>query len=266
MPDRDYYTSPDARSQEIRQEYLLHVEKMFALVNYDADSAKKAAEKIMAIETRLANASMTRLERRDPQKTYNKTDFQKLAQSAKNFDWQLYFHQIGLQSPGDINVQQPVFFAEIDRIIAGVPVQDWKIYLKWNIVNETAPYLNSAIVKQNFHFYGQILSGTKAMRPRWKRVLIATSDNLPEAVGQLYVEKYFPPEAKARMAELVNNLKLVLYDRISNLDWMSDMTKKKAHEKLQAMNVKIGYPEKWIDYSTLQIDRESFTFVCTPTG
>lgn len=258
LPDRDYYISDDNRSKEIRKEYVKHIAKMFRLLGDDADKAGAESKTVMNIETQLAKASMTRLERRDPHKTYNKMSLKNLQRLSHNIDWADYFKNIGLENVGDINVGQPHFFKEISKMIKTVGVDDWKTYLRWNLINRSANYLSTDFVKEDFAFYGAFLSGQKVMKPRWKRVLSATNGALGEAVGQLYVKKYFPPEAKKRMLNLVMNLKSVLRSRIQKLDWMSESTKKQALKKLDAMNVKIGYPDKWIDYSKLEIKRDSY--------
>ncbi|MFZ0391632.1 MAG: M13 family metallopeptidase [Calditrichia bacterium] len=258
LPDRDYYLEDNPRLVEIRKEYRQHLVNMFKLIGDDEIAAEKHAVTVMDVETRLAKASMTRLEQRDPQATYNPMTVQELDKSSSNLNWQNYFSTVGLKEPGTINVAQPGFFKELDVMIADVPVKDWQTYLKWQILSSTAPYLSSDIVNENFHFYGQVLSGKEKMRPRWKRVLKVTSGELGDAVGQIYVKEYFPPEAKKRALELVNNLKAAFRERIENLEWMSPETKEKALAKLDAFRTKIGYPDKWIDYSSLEITRDSY--------
>ncbi|MCK5739253.1 M13 family peptidase, partial [bacterium] len=258
MPDRDYYLGEDARSKTLRAEYLDHLSKMFILMGEDTVIAAEAADAVMALETRLATASMTRLERRDPHKTYHKMVLKELERWTPGFAFNRYFDSIGFAEPGEINVRQPDFFVEVSRVLRDVPVKDWKKYLSWNIINNTAAYLSSDFVNQDFAFYGKALSGRKIVRPRWKRVLGATTGTLGEMVGQLYVEKYFPAEAKARMLKLVGNLKVSLGEHIANVDWMTDQTKEKAAEKLDVMRVKVGYPDKWIDYASLSVTRDSY--------
>lgn len=258
LTDRDYYLADDGRSKEIRAEYIKHVVKMLQLAGQDAESAAKDADTIMKFETRLAAASNTRLENRNPVNTFNKMDVATLQKTAPGFDWQTYFPAVGLNEPGDVNVAQPKFFAEIATMLQDTDTETWKTYLRWNLLNNVADYVSSDFVNQNFNFYGAFLSGTKTIQSRWKRMLQMTNGVLGEAVGQLYVEKYFPPQAKTRMLELVNNLKYALGEHIKNVDWMSDETRQKALAKLEKMNVKIGYPDKWIDYSTLEMNRDSF--------
>lgn len=258
LPDRDYYLKDDENSKKIRAAYITHLNNMFKLLGETPDQAAKSAESIMKIETALAKVSRTRVELRDPVKNYNKMTLDQVKKDCSEFNWDVYFTGIGLSNPGDINVGQPDFFAGMNKVFKETKMDDWKPYLKHNLVTSVAPYLSSAFVDENFSFYGKVLSGTKQQEDRWKRVLKTTSGELGEAVGQIYVEKYFPPEAKERMKNLVNNLKLALKDRIQNLKWMSDETKGKALHKLEKMGVKIGYPDKWRDYSGLNITRDSY--------
>ncbi len=258
MPDRDYYLKIDPHSKKIREEYVKFATKIFQLMGEDTVKAAASAQIIMKLETQLAKASMSRLERRDPNKTYHKMSLKKLQRLSKGINWKVYFTDLGLPDPGDINVAQPEFFKEIGQMFKTVPLDNWRIYLSWNLIRNAADYLSSPFVNASFEFYGKVLSGREAERPRWKRVISATNRAMSQALGQLYVEKYFPPEAKARMLKLVMNLKKAFAERIQNLTWMSDVTKKKALAKLEAMNVKIGYPDKWRDYSKLEIKRDSY--------
>jgi putative endopeptidase len=258
LPDRDYYLSDDDRSKEIRTEYVKHIGKTFDLAGFKKEQIDKDAETVMAIETKLAQASSTRLELRDPIKNYNKMDLAGLIKMAPQFDWALYFTTVGLKATDEINVGQPKFFTGMAKLVTEIPLDQWKIYLKWHLIHEASPFISSAFEKEQFAFYSVVLSGVKEMEPRWKRVIKTTSYALGEAVGQLYVEKYFPPEAKKRMLELVNNLKDALKSRIQKLTWMGNATKKEALAKLAKMNIKIGYPDKWIDYTTLNITKDSY--------
>ena len=258
LPDRDYYTSEDARSEEIRKAYLAHIEKMYGFIGMSAEDAEKTATSIMEFETRLAKASLTRLENRDPFRTYNKMSLSELQSMAPEIDWTIYFKAIGLANPGDINVRQTDFIKEVAKMYQEKNMEDWKNYLSWNIINNSAAYLNSEIEKANFDFYGTVLSGQKEQQARWKRVLGSTSGALGEAIGKLYVEKYFPAEAKERMIHLVENLRISLGNRIDRLEWMSDTTKQLAHEKLDAINVKVGYPDKWLSYDDLNIEEGKY--------
>jgi len=258
LPDRDYYLGDDARSKEIRASYLKHMAKMFVLAGSTPEQAAKDANVVMTIETRLAEISSTRLELRDPKANYNKTDLAGLQKMAPELDWKAYFEGIKLQATGEINVGQPKFISGMAKMINSVPVADWKIYFRWDLINSAASSLSSDFDKEHFAFYGTVLSGAKEQQPRWKRMIDQTSNSLGEAVGQLYVQKFFPPEAKKRMTGLVNNLKVSLGERIQGLAWMNDATKKEAEAKLAKINVKIGYPDKWIDYGSLTIGTDSY--------
>jgi len=258
MPNRDYYMKDDERSKGIQAAYLVHLQKMFMLTGIDESTAKANAMVVYNLEKRLAAASMTKLEMRDPQKTYHKMNLEGLQKISNEINWPAHFQSIGLQNPGDFIVGQPDFVTELSKMLKEVSVDDWKLYLKWQVVNELSPYLSSSFEKQNFDFYGKTLSGQLVQRPRWKRVQGATSNALSEAIGQMYVQKYFPAEAKKRMIELVSNLRVSLGERIKQLSWMSDATKAKAIEKLDAITVKIGYPDKWRDYSALEVSTDSY--------
>ncbi len=258
MPDRDYYLKEDPRSADLRAKYVAYMTTMFKLIGYDEANSTQNAQKVMALETQLAKASMSRLERRDPNKTYNKVTTEELVKLSPVFNWNRFFTDLGIGNPGTINLNQPEFVKEISTVLTSTPVEDWKLYFKWNLINGTASYLSSDFVKANFDFYGKAMTGTDVMRPRWKRVLGETSGSLSEALGQLYVKAYFPQEAKDRMIKLVANLKIALGERIQNLEWMSPETKQKAMDKLAAINVKIGYPDKWRDYSALEIKDDAY--------
>jgi putative endopeptidase len=258
MPDRDYYMKDDNKSKEIQDAYLVHLKKMFMLIGTDEPTSTTDAAIVYKLEKRLASASMTKLEQRDPNKMYNKMNLEGLQKISPDINWTLHFQKIGLQNPGDFIVGQPTFVSELSKMLKDVSVDDWKVYLKWQVLNSTEAYLPVAFVNQNFDFYGKTLSGQMSQRPRWKRVQGATESALSEAIGQLYVEKYFPAEAKKRMLDLVGNLKISLGERIKKLAWMSNETKAKALEKLDAINVKIGYPDKWRDYSALEVSTDSY--------
>lgn len=258
MPDRDYYMKDDQRSKDIQAAYVTMLQKIFALAGDDEVAAKKDADVVYAIEKQLAAASMTRLEMRDPHKTYHKMNTADLKKIAPEADWAVYFNNVGVSDPGDFVVGQPDFFANLNKMLKQTSLDDWKTYLKWQVVRSLSSYLPQAFVDSSFDFYGKTLSGQMAQRPRWKRVQGTTDRALSEALGQLYVKKYFPAEAKQRALDLVNNLKAALGDRIKNLTWMSDTTKQKALEKLAAIDVKIGYPDKWRDYSNLKVSTDSY--------
>ena len=255
LPDRDYYTKTDEASKKLRDQYVDHVTKMLTLLGEPADKAADDAKKIMALETSLAQASRTRVELRDPQKNYNKMAQKDLQALTPDWNWTDYFKGINLVEPGDINVHQPEFFKAANAVFTNTSIDDWKSYLRWHLVNAAAPELSNDFVNEDFNFKESVLRGTKQIKPRWKRVVISTDAAIGEALGKLYVADYFPPEAKARALELVNNLKEALSDRIKTLEWMDEPTKQEALKKLAAMNVKIGYPDKWRNYSLLKIDR-----------
>ena len=258
LPDMDYYLSDETRSKEIRASYLKHMAKMFVLAGSTPEQAAKDADIVMKIETNLAKISSTRLELRDPKANYNKTDLAGLQKMAPGIDWKAYFDGIKLTATSEINVGQPKFITGMAAMINTVPVADWKIYFRWDLINSAASSLSADFDKEHFAFYGTVLTGAKEQRPRWKRMIDQTSSSLGEAVGQLYVQKFFPPDAKKRMIELVSNLKISLGERIAGLAWMTDVTKKEAEAKLAKINVKIGYPDKWIDYSSLTIGTDSY--------
>ena len=263
LPDRDYYFRTDAKSKMQRAEYLKHVAKMFELMGNGSELAKQEASKVMALETRLAKASMTNVQRRDPQAVYNKMDLAQFTKSAPGVHWVRYFKEVGVAEVGDFNVSQPKFFKEFAAAAGSVPLADWKIYLRWHLIHSTASKLSSNFEQENFRFYGTILSGKKTMQTREERVIEAITGRygnapLAMALGELYVAKAFPPEAKARALELVNNVKAALRERMTQLDWMSEPTRTAALAKLDAMAIKIGYPDKWRDYSTLKIEGNSY--------
>ncbi|WP_291856898.1 M13 family metallopeptidase [Marinilabilia sp.] len=258
LPDRDYYFDQSERGEKLREAYKNYLTTLFVLKGETEESASEKTNNIMELETRMAEASNTRLENRDPQTTYNPTNLEELPDMADGFDWTLYFHEVGLPEPGKINVGQPKFMAQIAQMVDKVDPQTWQDYFSAVAMRSMAPYLTQDFVEASFEMYGRTLSGQPSMEPRWKRVLNTTSGALGEAVGQLYVEKYFPPEAKERMLDLVGNLKKSFAKRIDQLAWMSDSTKTQAHEKLNAIRVKIGYPDKWRDYSGLKVSADNY--------
>lgn len=258
MPDRDYYLEQDDRSKMLRSEYVKCMKDMFILVGLEESEAIKSAEMILKFETGLAKESMSRLERRDPFKTYNKMTVSELQKLSPDYNWKNYFNSVGLKDIDSVNVNQPLFYKKVGKSMKEISLNDWKIYLKWNLIRQSANYLSNDFADVHFNFYGKILSGSKENRVRWKRVLSVTNASLSEAIGQIYVEKYFPPEAKEKMIKLVGNLKSAYADRIKNLSWMSEVTKQKALQKLEKINVKVGYPDKWRDYSALEVKDDSY--------
>jgi endothelin-converting enzyme/putative endopeptidase len=257
MPDRDYYLKPEARFQEAREKYVVHVAAIFRLSGDGEAQAKSAADTVMRMETKLAEASLDNVALRDPRATDHKTSFADLQKLTPHFEWSRYYRQAGLEA-GDLNVAEPKFLAEFDRQLAATPIADWKTYLKWQLLSSAAPSLSEAFVQEDFAFNGAYLSGAKEMKPRWKRCVESTDGLLGEASGKKYVERYFPPEAKARMQELVRNLLVAMRETIEGLEWMGTETKRRALEKLSTFNPKIGYPDKWKDYSRVAISRVSY--------
>ena len=255
LPDRDYYTKTDEDSKRKRAAYVEHVTKMLTLLGEAPGKAADDARKIMALETSLAQASRTRVELRDPQKNYNKMSQADLQKLTPDWNWSEYFKAINLTEPGDINVGQPDFFKGANAALTKTTIDDWKTYLRWHLIDNAAAELSKDFVSEDFNFNQGVLRGTKEIKPRWKRVVASADGALGESLGKLYVAEYFPPEAKARALEMITNLKAALADRIKTLDWMDEPTKQEALKKLAAMNVKIGYPDKWRDYSLLKIDR-----------
>jgi len=257
LPDRDYYLKSEQRFVDARAKYLVHVANMFKLIGCDEATAKAAAQTVFAFEKSLAENSLDNVALRDPANTDHKMSFADLKKLSPTFDWDRYFAGAGLPQ-AEMNVDQPKFMQEVDRQLRATSMADWKTYLKWQLVHGQADILSKPFVDENFAFYGAYLSGAKELKPRWKRCAESTDQLLGEALGQKYVEKYFPPEAKARALELVNNILAAMHDTIDGLEWMGPDTKKKALAKLAAINVKIGYPDKWKDYSSIPISRDSF--------
>jgi putative endopeptidase len=258
LPDRDYYFKDDAKSKSTRDAYVQHVTNMFKLLGDDADKAAAEAQTVMKIETQLAQVSLDRVARRDASKQYHKMAPADLKNVMANFDWSTYFKKRSVPAFTEINVAHPDFFKGVDAMLTSVSIDDWKTYLRWHLVHDAADALSTAFVNENFDFYSKTLNGTKEIQPRWRRCVVSTDNNLGEALGEVYVKKAFPPEAKARMKQLVDNLIAALREDIPTLDWMSEPTRQAAIGKLNAFTVKIGYPDKWRDYSTLKIERTSF--------
>jgi putative endopeptidase len=252
LGERDYYIGDDENSVKIREKYKEHIEKMLMLCGYPGSVAKRTVESVMQIETRLAKVAYDKVKERDPLANYHKMSVDSLGAIIPSFDWKNYFSKQGLDV-NELNVSQIEPVQEAVDIFNGTDIEVQKDYLRWKLIDEAASCLNSALDNQNFEFYGKTISGRTEQSPRWKRAESFVSSSLGEAVGQMYVAKYFPEESKKRMLELVGNLQKTLGHRIERLSWMSDTTKQKALEKLDAFHVKIGYPDKWKDYSSLQI-------------
>jgi endothelin-converting enzyme/putative endopeptidase len=256
LPDRDYYLKPEKRFAEARAKYRVHITKMFELTGSSHAAAQKASDVIFAMETRLATAQLDNVALRDPASTDHKYAVETLQKFTPHFDWTRYLQHAGV-APADLNVDQPEYMGAVEKELRSTPLSTWKAYLSWNVINNAADNLSAPIAAQNFAFYGKYLSGSTEMKPRWKRCVEADDGLLGEALGRRYVERYFPPEAKARMQELVKNLLSAMGDTIRGLEWMSPETKTKALEKLATFNPKVGYPDKWKDYSSVAISPES---------
>jgi len=258
LPSRDYYLEKGERFENYRKQYMKHLQTMFGLLGEDASKAEADAKTVMNIETRLAKASRTRVELRDIEKNYNRRTPAQANRETPNINWNRYFSMMGAPKVDYFIMGQPEFFKEVSSLLKQVSVNDWKTYLRWNLINMAAPYLSAKYADPDFAFFQGVLRGVKEMKPRWKRVTERTDRGLGEALGQLYVAKYFPPEAKAKANQMVTDLRTAFKARIQKLDWMSDKTKEKAIYKLEKMTQKIGYPDKWRDYSALTIKKDAY--------
>jgi putative endopeptidase len=257
LPDRDYYLKADARSLKIQEAYKKYITQLFVLSGSSEEVAKKNAETIFTIEKSLANSQMSRVEMRDPYKTYNKFSVVDLTKTTPNINWTALLPKMKVNNQDTILVGAPKFFTDLNALLVATPVADWKTYLQWNVLKTSAPYLSSAFVDANFAFT-QVLTGQKVQTPRWQRMSQLTDGTLGELLGQLYVEKHFKPEAKVRMEEMVANLIKAYEIRIKNLDWMSAETKVKALDKLHAFTPKIAYPDKFKNYDGLTVTKTNF--------
>ncbi len=258
LADRDYYLAEDEHNKEVRARYQKHMEKMFQLAGLDEKAARQAAADVLTLETRLAKASYDKVKMRDPHANYHKMTMAELEKEISGIDWKVYFTTLGLPEVTELNVGQPEPLQEVAHILQHADLEMQKAYLQWKVLRAAAPYLSDEFVAENFDFYGKVLSGVKELKPRWKRAVSAVDGAMGEAVGQMYVEKYFPAAAKERMVKLVGNLQQALGERIQALTWMSEETKTKALEKLAAIYVKVGYPDTWRDYSALEIKDDSY--------
>ncbi len=258
LPDVEYYYKEDDRSKEIRTEYVKYISKMLGFTGEDGPQASKWAKTIMRIETFMAKNAKTRLEMRNIPGLYNLMSIDSVQTLIPDFDMERYFSKISDQDFGDLVVTDPKYFSALGNLMAQNKLEDLKIYLKWNLLNRSANFLSDAIVNQRFQFYAAFLSGSKQIQDRWKRVTQMTNAMMGEQLGQLYVEKHFPPSSKEKMSALVANLKVALKHRLETLTWMSEETRASALEKLANMRVKIGYPDKWDDYTALVIERDSY--------
>lgn len=257
LGERDYYLENDESTTKVRDEFKKHVVKMFELFGETKEQAEKNMEDVMRIETRLAKSHFDKVKTRDPYANYHKMTVEELQKLVPNIDWTKFLSTLSVDIK-ELSVSQVEAMTEVNKLLADEPLSAIKAYLEWNAIDRAASYLSDDIYAQNFEFYGKVLSGKTEMQPRWKRAQSSVSGALGEAIGQLYVAKYFPPEAKERMVKLVHNLQDAYAQRIENLEWMSDSTKAKAIEKLKAFYVKIGYPDKWKDYTSLDIKSDSY--------
>jgi predicted metalloendopeptidase len=255
LPDRDYYLKDDAKSVQLRKAFAEHVANTFKLQGDAPDKAAAEAKAVMDIETALAKGSMDRVDRREPEKVYHKLSQQDWQALAPSFSFTKYLSDLGTPELTTLNVATPDFFKALDAELKTVSLEDLKTYLRWHLVRSQVQELPKVFVDEDFNFYGKTLQGTKELQPRWKRCVAAADGDLGEALGQVFVEKYYPPEAKARTLKMVNQLEAALHQDISELPWMSDTTKKQALVKLAAIQNKIGYPAKWRGYSALKIER-----------
>ena len=259
LPDRDYYTKTDPKSVEIRAKYLEHVRNMLRLIGDDAKTAEAESNTIMAIETALAKVSLTRVEQRDPHNLFHKVKVAQFKAMVPALDWDRYFAIQGLPGLAELNVTEPKFFAELQKQLVARPLADWKTYLRWQLVHAKAPYLASQFVQANFDFYSKYLHGVAEMPPRWRRCVQYVDRDLGEALGQVFVEKTFSPEAKQRAVSMTKEIEAAMERDLKDLPWMSEATQKQAFEKLHAIVNKIGYPDRWRDYSSIRVDRGDFS-------
>lgn len=258
LGERDYYLAKDSTSVALRKGYLKLIKTQFENAGYAAADAQKAADAILKIETALATDHFKKEDTRKPELNYHKMKVEDLNKSVAKFEWDIFFNAADVKGFTELNVAQIKPVATAVNLIHSLPIDESKAYLSWCLINSAASYLSDNFVNADFDFYGKQLSGRKVLQPRWKRTVNTVDGALSEAVGQMYVEKYFPAEAKERMLVLVKNLQVTLGERINNLSWMSDATKAKAQEKLNSFTVKIGYPDKWKDYSSLQVKKDSY--------
>jgi putative endopeptidase len=258
LPDRDYYSKTDAKSQEIRQKYLAHVERMFGLLGDSPAAATAGAAAVMRIETALANASLTRVEQRDPYKLFHKMSRAELQALTPSFRWDAYFAALRTPPAGQVNVTQPAFYRALETQLKTSSLADLKTYLRWHVIHAKARFLSSAFVQTDFDFFSKYLRGVPDMQPRWKRCVQLVDHTLGEALGQVFVEKTFTPETKARTVAMTKEIEAAMEAEIDALTWMSPATKKQALLKLHGIANKIGYPDKWRDYSSVEIKPDDY--------
>jgi putative endopeptidase len=258
LPNRDYYVEQDAHSKQLRSEYVAHVADMFKLLGDSSAVASREADTVLSLETKLAEGSTPPAGLRDPVKNYHPMTLVQLDDVTPHFSWNHYFAEVGKPQLSGEDMGQPKFFKALDAAIASVPIADWKVYLRWHLVHTAAPALSEKFVDEDFSFYGRTLTGAKQMLPRWQRCVRSTDRELGEALGQYYVQRAFPPAAKASAIAMVKNIMSALREDLSTLSWMSPETRKKAIEKLDMIQLKVGYPDKWRDYSKYSVVRGSY--------
>ena len=258
LPDRSFYFDTDARAKTIREKFVVHVGNMFMIMGYDASKAKQAALKLMEMETSLAKTSRKREDTRDPLKNYHKLTFSALSKLTPNLDWKTFINGTGLEKVDSVVVGQPEFLTALNGYLTKYTIEDWKIYLKYHLLNGLAAYMDDKTYMEDFSFYTATLRGVKEPKPRWKRVVEQTDGSLGELIGQVYVTEYLPKGTKEKLVEIGTAIKTVFAERIKALDWMSEPTKEKALKKLQSVIMKVGYPDKWKDLKNMMITRNSY--------
>jgi endothelin-converting enzyme/putative endopeptidase len=258
LPDRDYYLKNDGKFPELQKKYQAHVAKMFALLGEPAGQAQKDAATVMRLETLLAKASLPLVERRDPHKLYHRLDLPGVEKTAPKLDWHLYLTGVGAPEVTQINVAVPDFFVALNKELVKQPLADWKTYLRWHVVHDVAPTLSKAFVDENFDFYGRTLYGVAELEPRWKRCVQAVDHLMPQAIGEAFVKRAFSPEAKQYTLDMVHGIEAAMGKDIDTLAWMDEPTQKAAHDKLQQIANKIGFPDKWRSYDALEVTRDSY--------
>jgi len=258
LPDRNYYLDNDARAVSIRQKFVIHLGNMFVIMGYSTEKAKTYAGKIMQLESTMAKASRKREDLRDPWANYNKMSYKQFCKSTPNIDWEIFMNEAGLHKVDTVIIGQPEYLKAVNGFLKSFPIDVWKAYLKYHLIRNLASYMDDKTYMEAFNFYSTVLRGIEVPKPRWKRVVEETDGSLGELIGQVYVDEYLPKGTKDKLVEIGNAIKKVFAERIKALDWMSSATKGKALNKLNAVIMKVGYPDKWKDLSTMQIDRTSF--------
>jgi putative endopeptidase len=259
LPDMDYYLNPDPAIHAIQEKYVAYAGRMFSMMGITGDNARVNSDKVFEIETKLAKESMTRVQLRDIKAQYNKMSLEEFIKSAPDFNWPGYFSALGIEGRFDsLIIGQPRFFSQVNAIIKTTPLEDWKTYLRWNLINSTAGKLSDEFTQSSFDFYGKVLNGSKELKPRWKRSVQQEDGLLGDLLGKLFIERYFSAESKKKVNEMVDNLISAYKERIRTRDWMSEETKKQALHKLETVMRKLAYPDKWRDFSGLEIKRDSY--------